>query len=304
MMGASQIVSAVAQIHGLPDAPVTRPGRAGDVNDTVIVGSGLERYVLRTPLDGRLSSEYAIEQWCSDNARAGGIPTPRVLAIGVATGIQYSIQEFVDGVDGESLRSGALWRTLGEYAHIVNDRPIETAPDQLFSRFGRDPVSAWRQHLDYNLVQLDGNDPLIGLGVYTTADQQWLRAVIEILADVPLQFGLSHGDMALRNLLVDPDSAPTIIDWGSAAIGPVPHTDLLNLLRNRDENENPNNQEIGQFCAGYGLDLRPLHDEVSAMQVSGAIDLMRWARDARPDRLKEAAGAARSPVFARSPDDG
>ena len=129
--------------------------------------------------------------------------------------------------------------------------------------------------------------------------QSRVKAVVESL-DHSFEFGLSHGDLALRNLLVDPGRPPVLIDWGSAATGPVPHTDLLNLLRNHEELDNPRDDELTFFSEGYGVDLDALRPQLDAMQTLSAIDLVRWARDHRPDLLDQTIAAARERVTAPS----
>ncbi|MEJ7662246.1 MAG: aminoglycoside phosphotransferase family protein [Hymenobacter sp.] len=161
---------------------------------------------------------------------ACGIPSPEVIAHGLFEGVPHLVLRFVPGRVGEHLRGPHLWRILGEYARIIQQiLPGPEAPPALFSRFGREPEAAWHAHLAYNLRELTPDDPLLRLGGYPLREQPRLRAMMEELAGKQLTFGLSHGDLALRNLVVEPGRQPVLLDWGSASVGPAPHTDLLNL---------------------------------------------------------------------------
>jgi hypothetical protein len=178
-------------------------------------------------------------------------------------------------------------------SRVISTIPIgDDAPPGLFNRFGRDLPSAWAQHLTYNLDQLDDDDPLLGLDVYQPEGQAGLRTALQSLRAAHLTFGLSHGDLALRNLLVDHPHPPVLIDWGAASTGPMPHTDLLYLLAHRDESGNPNDGEVAAFAVGYGVDLDRVLPELSAMRTLSALDLVRWARERRPDRLAYFVAAA------------
>jgi len=297
---AADLIRAVARIYGLPDGPLSEPGWPGVVNEVNIVGSGTDRYVIRIPRGRGRAEELAVEAWCAERARAHAVPPADVVGVGVVNAVAYCVQRFVVGASGETVRSAEVWRTLGRYARIINAIPLDDAPDALFSRFGRDLPAAWRAHLDYNVDSFDDADPLIELGVYDRAVQSRVKAVVESLRYHSFEFGLSHGDLALRNLLVDPGRPPVLIDWGSAATGPVPHTDLLNLLRNHEELDNPRDDELTSFSEGYGVDLDALRPQLDAMQTLAAIDLVRWARDHRPDLLDQTIAAARERVTAPS----
>jgi aminoglycoside phosphotransferase (APT) family kinase protein len=117
--------------------------------------------------------------------------------------------------------------------------------------------------------------------------------MIEALAQVPLTFGLSHGDLAARNVLVRPDGVLVLIDWGSAACGPVPYTDLLTLYAHHDQDDDPSGQDLAAFAAGYGLDLDEIRPTLEAVRRLTALDLVRWAAERRPDRLPELVDSAR-----------
>ena len=108
-----------------------------------------------------------------------------------------------------------------------------------------------------------------------------------------MEFGLNHGDLAPRNVLLRPDGDLVLIDWGSAACGPVPYTDLLILLRDTTQNGDPDTDELAAFADGYGLDLAALLPTLVAICMLTALDLVRWASDRLLDLLSGLVDPAR-----------
>jgi hypothetical protein len=288
------LASRIAASHGLAGAPVVALSGLGSVNRVFTVGLGDDRSVVRFAIDPLRADEFATEAWCLEVASSHGLPSPETLASGTFCGVPYAIQRFVPHVALDAVGRSDLWQTLGRYARRINELPVpEDAPAGLFSRFGRDLPAAWQAHLAYNLAQLTGEDPLLSLGVYVREEQPRLRAMIAELAGTPMRCGLSHGDLAARNVLVSPDGALVLMDWGSATCGPVPYTDLLTLLRNHDQDDDPTAADLAAFGSGYGVDLGELEPTVDAVRRVSALDLVRWALERRPDRLPDLVDAAR-----------
>jgi Ser/Thr protein kinase RdoA (MazF antagonist) len=268
----------------------------GSVNHVFVVSSDShEKWVVRfcrNPLD---NGNYKEESWCLNAAFRHGVAVPQFVAIGKLDGIQFIVQEFVAGENANIRRSPELWRTLGSYSRIVNGIQLDSsAPEGLFGRFGRDPRLSWLSHVEYNLAQLTEDDPLIVHEVYDRSQQPLIRSLIEGLREQVEQFGLSHGDLVPRNVLLPPGGKPTLIDWGSASVGPVPFHDYMRIWADEAEGFSP--ADLEAFAQGYGVPLRQLHSTLVDMNILSHIDLVRWARDRRPDRLPEITAKSRRVV--------
>lgn len=300
---ARRILPRLAALHGLPEKPVAAPAWPGVMNEACLVGDPGGRYVIRARAGLGALAEFEAEVWCSDAARAVGLTTPRILFCGVEDGVSYSIQEAVEGDSGERHRDHALWRYLGESARTIATIDLVGAPDAVFSRFGPNMGAAWRSHLSYNLDQLTLADPLIALDAYRPDDLSALRTMVSDIALQSLDQGLAHGDLALRNVIVTLSGEPVLIDWGSARTGPVPFVDLINLLRNSDDQQNPTDLEIEAFLGGFGSgpDLMP---RVRDLRVLHCLDVARWALDRAPGRVENAVADIRTAVGQRSSDTG
>jgi aminoglycoside phosphotransferase (APT) family kinase protein len=293
----------IAERHGRNGSTVSVLAGSGLVNHVFMAGSGSDRMVIRFAIDPRRPDEFEVEQWCQARAGAHGVPVAAPLARGVLDGVPYSLQEFVPGVPGTALPRDGAWERLGRFAASVSEIvPGEDAPDGLFTRFGRDLPAAWRAHIDYNLGALGEGDPLLALGVYGAGDAPSLGAAIGALRDAPLTFGLTHGDLAPRNMLVREDGQVVLIDWGGASAGPAPWTDLETVYRWHLAGDPPEGFEVpvagddlAAFARGCGVDLGTVTPLLEALVLLHSLDLARWALDIRPDLLQHhAEGAATS----------
>lgn len=89
----------------------------------------------------KLISEWAQrnpkEKWCIEQATKVGIPSPRVLSVGVDNETAYMIHSFVIGDNGveSSVSKLYAWRQLGEYANLISSIPVEGYGEKLL-----DPV--------------------------------------------------------------------------------------------------------------------------------------------------------------------
>ncbi len=175
----------------------------------------------------------------------------------------------------------------------------DDAPDALFSRFGRELPAAWQAHLNYNLEALNPADPLLEWGVYAAGDQARLRSLVRDLGQLPTRFGLNHGDLSLRNVLVPDTGDPVLIDWGSSAAGPTPFGDLLNVFKVHRATGDPSMAELTAFAEGCGLRLDAVLPSLQQLLILSLLDLVRWAADRRPDLLAGHVAAARTGIAGR-----
>lgn len=275
----------VARLHSLPRTPVQEPAWPGVMNSVELIGTWPDQYVIRARRGEQAAAEFSREAWCAGAARAAGIETPPILFWGSFSGWSYSVQQGVQGTSAEHHRDIRLWSHLGEVARQIGSIDLTGAPADLFSRFGRDLPLAWRRQVEFNVAALSAGDPLIELGVYGSSDVEPLRRALSALLNIPSDHGLVHGDLALRNLIITPEGIPVLIDWGSVRTGPTPYLDLVNLLRNQDEQDNPRRAEIYAFVAGFGLDPHAAHDWARLTRLLQSFDVLRWAIDKAPDRV-------------------
>lgn len=283
-----RLALAIAARHELNTSTIERLDGPGQVNHVFLARGDSGAFVIRFAIDPLRQNDFPIEAWCLTAAAAHGIPSPHVVASGSMRTVSYLVQSFVRGETASLAPTTQSWRWLGRYARILHSIELTPdAPNRLYSRFGRDLATAWHAHLDYNIGQLTADDPLIELGVYAGEHQSTLTAAITALRDEPMTFGLNHGDLSLRNLLLVDGEDPVLIDWGAATAGPTPYGDLLTLMRVHLAEDNPTTAELEAFADGYGVSWYELVPLLESMVALHHLDLVRWAIGRRPDLLDE-----------------
>jgi len=290
-----------------PDVSVSPILGKGFVNEVWIAETSGRRIVIRMNTeDSRASDIYLKETWCMEQARLAGIPGPEVLELGRCDEIPYMIQSFENGVNGldHSADPALLWSVIGQYAARLHRIPVrgygENLSDPQRGTFFSPPHpgsdGSWNGYLRYNIESLNDGDRLLELGVITSAQSRQARELFESLAGQEWHFGLNHGDLSLKNILVSDVPGMTsphivLIDWGSAEVGPVPHVDLMQLMLIQMIEGRPGDDEISAFLKGYGLPVSVL-EETKKLFVLRSFDKLRWAIDCSPGDVAQFADIA------------
>lgn len=274
----------------------------GMINQVCVVETERNKVVIRMN-DKNTYSSYAKEQWCIEQAAAAGIPSPRVLSIGIMDDAAYMIQTFVEGengLDSTILPRIQMWRQLGQYAKLIHAIPVQGYGENLVDpahgewRSPPHPGSdgSWQGYIMHNIHKLTEQDPLIGLGVYPSEELPSIRQLFERMKLETYRFGLNHGDLTLKNVLVTTAGELTVIDWGNAAVAPVPHGDLIHLLLHQLLEDGLNDEEFDAYLVGYGLSKEELIVTRQLMLLK-AFDTVRWAIDRSPDQIDTYAAIAK-----------
>jgi Ser/Thr protein kinase RdoA (MazF antagonist) len=291
----AEFASRIAAALGVRVLRISEIAGLGSVNHVFVVETDFGKLVVRFHINPLDNDDYEREAWCLKAAAKVGIPVPEFISKGDLEGNFYIVQSFVEGRNADHIRSKELWQCLGGYARAIAEIPLDSAPNSLFPRFGRDPKANWRRHIDYNLGELNPNDKLIELGVYRPQDQDRIRGLIEWLGPEISSFGLSHGDVVPKNVIVPPDGKPVLIDWGSASVTATPHDAILRMVCDEAE-EGFGTDDLEAFAAGYGVSLPQLQPTLHALRLLNRIDLVRWAIGNRVDRIPDTVDKARLEV--------
>lgn len=256
----------------------------GDEHDAVV------RFARDVDRDG---DPFDTEAWCLLAAAAVGVPTSTLLARGCLDDTSYLVTEYVQG-EPASPDDLDAWKAVGRSAASLASVDLREAPDALFSRFGRDPVAAWKAHLVDNRSALETDDPLIALGVYPAKRRGRLRRMLAALGRRRLRQGLVHGDLSTRNVVAREGEGEgySIIEWGAAHVGPAPWADLARIHRWRllaDPGPRVTGAAWSAVLDGAGVDPSAARRIVDELTVLHALDVVRSAMERRPDRLDELA---------------
>lgn len=266
--------------------------QGGNQNHVVRVDGDGRDLVVRFAKDSdRMQADtFDVEAWCLRAAAHAGIASSSVVARGWLDGLSVLVVEYVSGRT-PSPSDPVAWRSIGTFARELIQVDVSDAPDALFSRFGRDLDAAWLAHLDYNRSELGNGDPLVRLGLYRPHERLRLLDMLDSLQRRSLPQGLIHGDMSTRNLL-DGDQY-TLIDWGSAHVGPVVWGDLEQIYgwKLLADPDSPVSDAAwaavltGSTVPGHKPSAAETAQVMRELTVLHALDVVRWARELQPDRL-------------------
>ena len=256
-------------------SPMMSPGR---VNYTYRIDGQSDRVVARLNTEADRAGEFLKEQWAMRQARSVGVLTPEVLAVGRIEDTCYQVQSYVDGRHPAADDTDA-WSRIGVALRTIHSVRTQGWGGKL--NLERETFAhSWEEHVRYGLGQLGETDKLRGLGLLDTnlsasLETAWNRDLFG------LPCGLTHGDVSVRNVLLDPTGEVVFIDWGCCSSGLVPYRDVIDVVGEHD----PLSSEFGAFLKGYGSSWSELEPEIGSIATLGAIDLCRWAIDQRPDQL-------------------
>ena len=262
----------------------------GKVNKVFVVEAVNHKVVIRMSDRGEAFDEYTKEAWSIEHAAARGVPVPSVISVGQCDGNAYIIQSYIAGDNGKDSPAPKLgtWRELGKYAKLIHSIGVSGFGLSLSEITRGDARKSWLRYLEHNIESLTEDDPLIKLKVLTPLQSKLVRDVFANLRRHEFTFGLNHGDIALRNTIVEKRGRVHLIDWGEAEAGIVPHRDLIEMLKMNMLEGDPDDAQIGAFLDGYGIspaEFKRMMPELESLLVLRTFDTLRWALDSNVEDL-------------------
>jgi len=176
---------------------------------------------------------YQKEKWCADAAKKAGIPTPKILKVGIYSNYSFSFQEYVDGVDGNDAEDKAkIWYTLGQYAKVINSIPTTNLT------------------LDYKIYvqRLFAEDFFVTNNIFSAEASSRIQQRVEETCEFIFLPKLSHRNLNLSNTVLSTTGVVHVIDWENATGDYAPLSELGEIYT-----WNTGKDNISQFLAGYEL---------------------------------------------------
>ena len=277
----------------------------GITNQVCVVETEINKVVVRMNVKDEYQS-FIKEKWCIEQAAEVGVPGPKVMSIGIVDETAYMIQGFIEGVNGgdSTVQESIIWRRLGEYAKLIDSIQVkgygENLIDPVHGEFQSPPHAGsdgtWQGYVQHNINSLNEHDPLIELGVINQAESQRIKQRFEDIKSEPFRFGLIHGDISLKNTIINQANQVILLDW-NAKVSVVPHATVAQLMHYQilGLDESPNAEEFEAFIDGYGI----IGEDLSGIRnylLLRAFDNLRWSIDQRPDLVKPYAAFAKQVV--------
>jgi hygromycin-B 4-O-kinase len=254
----------------VPDRLVHQP--SGETNVVFVAEHRDGDLVVRLgSAKGKLET-YRKEQWACARARAAGVPTADILFVGdEAVPYAYMVSRRVAGTEAtRHTERRSILRELGRYAAVIHSIPTRGF-GHVFDWAGPDVPrhDSWRDFLEHELRLEEQLELLHRHGMLQASQLADLRTTLEAVRVDPTSTVLNHGDLRLKNVLVDAQGAvAAIIDWEHCTSSSAPAWDLSIALHDLSIDEKE------ALVEGYGLDHQAL---VELAPVMRALNIVNYA---------------------------
>lgn len=238
-------------------------------------------FVVRISPDPARLNAFIKEQWAMAKAREVGVPTPEILEVGnqVVTS-PYMVSRRVTGKAATSHpKRLEIIGEMGHYAALINS--VRTSgfggtfdwSSNLLSR-----NESWNQFLEKEIKLEERLKTFEKRKILASKQLKKLRTILKSSALKKARPSLTHGDIRLKNVMVDEDGKITaIIDWEDCTSNLSPHWELSIALHDLSIDEKQS------FLAGYGLREKKFTEVAPIIK---ALNLINYAPEV--ERLFEA----------------
>ena len=271
----NEIVNSITQIHGL-----------GEVNEVFVVKTNKQKIVIRLNNKDVLN-QFKKGVWCIEQVQFLNIDTSPVIQFGIFKEYAYVILKFLDGINGkEYYNSKYIWNDFGGKLNKIHQISTKGWGDNMI-----EPGSfegSWKDFLNYNISSLNDEDTLLN-NVISKDQSSKLKERFLTLADKKFIFGLNHGDVSLKNSIINSENQVFLIDWDSSESHIVPHFDFACII-SYCFNYNFENEDFKHLIQGYGMldiEFESIKHDIISIILLTSIDKLRWAIDRKPEKIQE-----------------
>jgi hygromycin-B 4-O-kinase len=224
-----------------------------------------------SPETSRIDS-FIKEQWAQNKARAAGVPVPEILEVGSGVINQaFMISRVVEG--GEATfhpKRFEIVREMGRYAALINSIETEgfgSTFDWSSNQLSRNET--WRAFLENELKFEEKLECLEKRKMLDAAKAKKIRQILSGAAKQKTKPSLNHGDIRLKNVMVDDDGKITaFLDWEHCTSNLAPIWELSLALHDFSIDEKQ------LFLEGYGLKEKKL---LEILPIVKAINFINYA---------------------------
>lgn len=232
-------------------APDTlEPASGGLSNHVFEAASGDAQVVIRLGPAENKAEGFARERRIIERVRRAGVPAPEILSVGEEGGFAFMVARRAPGKIATDAPSRL--RTLKDLGALVAQGVHTIRTSGLGGDFGfgdeAGSTAGWRDWL------LAGRQAHARLGllrdhaVISERHHATLRDTLEAVAAWTDEPVLNHGDLRLKNVVVDDEGVIlALIDWEASISAPGPHWDLSVALHDLWVDQ------MEAFLDGYGL---------------------------------------------------
>jgi aminoglycoside phosphotransferase (APT) family kinase protein len=275
--------------HHFGNGPARMTYRSGGLSNFVFeVKHGEGDFIIRISPDQSRLNAFIKEHWCERVARQAGVPTAEILETGFSViPFPYVIARSVKGTDATlHPERQKIVRELGSLGAKINS--IRTHGFGETFDWSNNELSRNRTLKDYldDEYRFDASIEDLGRSkLCSQATMKSLKRICRELRTLNAKPRLSHGDLRLKNVIVDDGGKiVAVIDWEKATSNIAPHWELSLALHDLDIDMQ---QEL---VDGYGLNGKKLAEIapfVKAFNLLNYADAINRATEAKDKRELE-----------------
>jgi aminoglycoside phosphotransferase (APT) family kinase protein len=210
------------------------------------------QFVVRLSSESSKIATFRKEQWATQKAREAGVPTSEVLEVGnEIVPAPYMISRRVSGEEATHHPNRMkILKEMGRYAAMINS--IKTNGFGEFFDWSPKKEAGrktWEEYLKHEWLLEKKLETLARQNMLDRARLKRLRKIMDQAMKTSVKSTLNHGDMRLKNVIVDEDGEITaIVDWEECLSTVAPEWELSIALHDLSIDEKQ------QFINGYRLD--------------------------------------------------
>ncbi|HET7287110.1 MAG TPA: aminoglycoside phosphotransferase family protein [Pyrinomonadaceae bacterium] len=256
--------------------------RSGRTNYVFAVNHLEGQFVIRISPDAERIEAFRKELWATQKAREAGVPSSEVLEVDSdADSEPYMISRRVTGAEAtHHPQRERIIHEMGRYARLINSIHTKHFGSNFDWTNNGDKNRTWTNYLENELDYESRLELLSKHKILADREVKRLRRIIEQSKALRIKPCLNHGDLRLKNVIVDEDGEiAAIVDWEECVSTIAPQWDLSISLHDLSIDEKQ------LFIDGYGLsneqmtEMAPLIKAFNIINYANAVERAVEVRD-------------------------
>jgi hygromycin-B 4-O-kinase len=239
----------VQHYFGSPAARlVYRP--SGLTNYVFAINHTEGQFVIRISPDPERIAAFRKEWWAAQQVRKVGVPNPDIIAVGSDLGPEpYMITRRVSGAEAtHHPKRSRIIHEMGRLAAVINSIKTNGFGSNFDWNSEGSKIATWSEYLDQEYHLAQRLEFFATHQIVPASALNKISEVIEGMNTTEITPSLNHGDLRLKNVIVDEDGEITaIIDWEECVSTVAPEWELSIALHDLSIDE----KQV--FIGGYGL---------------------------------------------------
>jgi aminoglycoside phosphotransferase (APT) family kinase protein len=284
---AKEMVHAIAHHHWGKKVKEIKACGGGLTNLVFEADAGGGPYIIRIGKDPAKIKDYLKEQWAIREAHAAGVPVPEVLEVGAElVPAPYMISRRIDGIEGTQYPDYmALLAEMGRLTALIHTIPTSGFGHTFdWSNNKLSRKETWAAFLKRELKLDERLDVLKKHKMLSPKQSKGLKAVLREIEGWDRPTVLNHGDMRLKNIIVEEKSGKVkaVLDWEFCCSNIAPHWDLSLALHDLSVDAKQ------AFLRGYGLKEKQILEMAPVVKALNVINYAPFVAEASAKGDKDA----------------